>query len=259
MPCCPDGALVTGAASGIGAACADVLRRERVGRGRRPTPGPAGSVRARRDRRGGVGRSARRGGPVDGLVTSAGIRTRGMIVDTSLDDWERHLRVNVTGTWLAIRGSSGPDRRSGAGRRDRHDLVGERHDRRAGSGALRRLEGCHHGAHPGGRARGSAARSPGQRRRARPDPHPHGGRAARRPRPGPLADRPGTARPGRRTARGRRGRRVPAVGSCVVPQRARSSTSTAAGPPTQSEPPSHPRPAFHPTVWFFEIGTGWPH
>jgi NAD(P)-dependent dehydrogenase (short-subunit alcohol dehydrogenase family) len=26
-----------------------------------------------------------------------------MIVDTSLDEWERHLRVNVTGTWLAIR------------------------------------------------------------------------------------------------------------------------------------------------------------
>lgn len=42
-------------------------------------------------------------GPVDGLVTSAGIRTRNMIVDTSLDEWERHLRVNVTGTWLAIR------------------------------------------------------------------------------------------------------------------------------------------------------------
>jgi len=42
-------------------------------------------------------------GPLDGLVTSAGIRTRGLIVDTSLDEWERHLRVNVTGTWLAIR------------------------------------------------------------------------------------------------------------------------------------------------------------
>ena len=42
-------------------------------------------------------------GPVDGLVTSAGIRTRSMIVDTELAEWERHLRVNVTGTWLAIR------------------------------------------------------------------------------------------------------------------------------------------------------------
>ena len=42
-------------------------------------------------------------GPIDGLVTSAGIRTRNMIVDTGLDEWERHLRVNLTGTWLAIR------------------------------------------------------------------------------------------------------------------------------------------------------------
>lgn len=43
-------------------------------------------------------------GPLDGLVNCAGIRTRGMIVDTSLADFERHLRVNVTGTWLGIRG-----------------------------------------------------------------------------------------------------------------------------------------------------------
>ena len=42
-------------------------------------------------------------GHLDGLVTCAGIRERSMIADTSLDDWERHLRVNLTGTWLAIR------------------------------------------------------------------------------------------------------------------------------------------------------------
>jgi NAD(P)-dependent dehydrogenase (short-subunit alcohol dehydrogenase family) len=38
------------------------------------------------------------------LVTCAGIRTRSSIVDTPLDEWERHLRVNLTGTWLAVRG-----------------------------------------------------------------------------------------------------------------------------------------------------------
>jgi NAD(P)-dependent dehydrogenase (short-subunit alcohol dehydrogenase family) len=38
------------------------------------------------------------------LVTCAGIRTRSPIVDTPLDEWERHLRVNLTGTWLAVRG-----------------------------------------------------------------------------------------------------------------------------------------------------------
>jgi 3-oxoacyl-[acyl-carrier protein] reductase len=43
-------------------------------------------------------------GPLDGLVTSAGIRTRSMMVDTTLAEWERHLRVNLTGTWLAVRG-----------------------------------------------------------------------------------------------------------------------------------------------------------
>jgi NAD(P)-dependent dehydrogenase (short-subunit alcohol dehydrogenase family) len=43
-------------------------------------------------------------GPLDGLVNCAGIRTRSSIVDTSLEDFERHLRVNVTGTWLGIRG-----------------------------------------------------------------------------------------------------------------------------------------------------------
>ena len=42
-------------------------------------------------------------GPVAGLVNCAGIRTRSTIVDTELAEFERHLRVNVTGTWLGIR------------------------------------------------------------------------------------------------------------------------------------------------------------
>lgn len=43
-------------------------------------------------------------GPLAGLVNCAGIRTRGSIVDTAAADFERHLRVNVIGTWLGIRG-----------------------------------------------------------------------------------------------------------------------------------------------------------
>lgn len=96
-------ALVTGGASGIGAACVDVLERD-------------GWEVVRADLQAGPGvreldvtdevawdALMAELGPLDGLVTSAGIRTRGMIVDTSLEEWERHLRVNVTGTWLAIR------------------------------------------------------------------------------------------------------------------------------------------------------------
>jgi NAD(P)-dependent dehydrogenase (short-subunit alcohol dehydrogenase family) len=42
-------------------------------------------------------------GVIDGLVTCAGVRTRSMIVDTSVAEWNRHLQVNLTGTWLAAR------------------------------------------------------------------------------------------------------------------------------------------------------------
>lgn len=43
-------------------------------------------------------------GPLAGLVNCAGIRTRSNIVDTAVEDFERHLQVNVIGTWLGIRG-----------------------------------------------------------------------------------------------------------------------------------------------------------
>ena len=43
-------------------------------------------------------------GPLAGLVNCAGIRTRSNIVDTAVEDFERHLQVNVLGTWLGIRG-----------------------------------------------------------------------------------------------------------------------------------------------------------
>ncbi|MBJ86752.1 MAG: dehydrogenase [Acidimicrobiaceae bacterium] len=43
-------------------------------------------------------------GPLDGLVNCAGIRTRNLIVDTTYEEFQRHLDVNITGTWLGIRG-----------------------------------------------------------------------------------------------------------------------------------------------------------
>ena len=95
--------LVTGAASGIGAACADVLTREGWDVVRVDLHAADGVVALDVTDESGWERVMAAHGPLDGLITCAGIRTRSMIVDTSLDDWERHLRVNVTGTWLAIR------------------------------------------------------------------------------------------------------------------------------------------------------------
>ena len=42
-------------------------------------------------------------GPVQGLVNCAGIRTRSTIKETSLAEFEKHMKVNVTGTWLGIK------------------------------------------------------------------------------------------------------------------------------------------------------------
>jgi glucose 1-dehydrogenase len=43
------------------------------------------------------------GGPVDVLVNNAGIETPHLLVDMPLDDWEKVLKVNLTGTFLCSR------------------------------------------------------------------------------------------------------------------------------------------------------------
>ncbi len=95
--------IVTGGASGIGAATVVALRD----RGHRVVAADlrAGDGVERVDVADEASWTAlfEAAGPVTGLVNCAGIRTRGLIVDTEVDEFERHLRVNVTGTWLGIR------------------------------------------------------------------------------------------------------------------------------------------------------------
>lgn len=96
-------ALVTGAASGIGAACADALERDDWEVVRADLHPGVGGVAFDVAEEATVAAVFAEHGPFAGLVCSAGIRARGMIVETSLEEWERHLRVNLTGTWLTIR------------------------------------------------------------------------------------------------------------------------------------------------------------
>ena len=41
--------------------------------------------------------------PFDIVVANAGVGTQGKLVNTSLEDWERILRINLTGTFLTFR------------------------------------------------------------------------------------------------------------------------------------------------------------
>lgn len=98
----PGRVLVTGAASGIGAACCQVLARY----GWEVVPADLhGDGVLQLDVADEVAwdRAMAHVGTLDALVSCAGIRTRSAIVDTPLEVWEQHLRVNLTGGWLGMR------------------------------------------------------------------------------------------------------------------------------------------------------------
>ncbi|MEY7851060.1 SDR family NAD(P)-dependent oxidoreductase [Natrarchaeobius sp. A-rgal3] len=45
-------------------------------------------------------------GPIDGLVYTVGVIARSSIADTDVDDWQRHLDVNVTGAFNTIKAAT---------------------------------------------------------------------------------------------------------------------------------------------------------
>lgn len=115
-------AVVTGAAAGIGAATAEVFAEEgasvvladiagaeaeEVASGIRQRGGSALSVTADVSTEEGVEAvvfAAERGpGPVEILVNNAGVELKRAVEDTSLADWERVLRVNLTSAFLMSR------------------------------------------------------------------------------------------------------------------------------------------------------------
>lgn len=116
-------ALVTGASSGIGAACALALGRagaavavnyldqkdaaERMcarlhDAGARAIP-LEGDVSSEQDIERMFRAAVREFGGIDILIGNAGIEKRAMIADMSLDDWSRVIAVNLTGQFLCAR------------------------------------------------------------------------------------------------------------------------------------------------------------
>ncbi len=63
-----------------------------------------------------VGSTVEGFGRVDILVNSAGVSGRGAADDVTVEDFQRCLTVNVTGTWLACRAAARPMRAAGYGR-----------------------------------------------------------------------------------------------------------------------------------------------
>lgn len=95
--------LVTGAASGIGAAIAGHLAELDWQVTRSDIQDGEGIAALDVTNESDWTRALDRGGPFDAVVNSAGVRTRGPFVDTSLDEWNRVVGINLTGTFLGLR------------------------------------------------------------------------------------------------------------------------------------------------------------
>ena len=116
-------ALVTGAASGIGRACAEILAREGASVVLTDVQASGEDVAAGIVKAGGKARFVghdvtsesewksivagieKAEGRLDVLVNNAGIAVAGLIHELSLEDWRRQMAVNVDGVFLGVKSS----------------------------------------------------------------------------------------------------------------------------------------------------------
>lgn len=117
--------LVTGAGGGLGSAIArrlategasvlcsdvDVARADRVVADITGANGTASSMSADvsepRDCAEQVEETVRRYGRIDILINNAGVALHRLALDTALDDWERILRINLTGSFLTAQAAA---------------------------------------------------------------------------------------------------------------------------------------------------------
>lgn len=127
-------ALVTGAASGIGAACARTLAREGAKVLLTDLDDARGEALAAAIREAGgeaaylhqdvtdedrwievVAAAEQRFGRLDVLVSNAGIGIMTSIVDMTLADWRRQMAINVDGVFLSVKHAIPAMRRAGGG------------------------------------------------------------------------------------------------------------------------------------------------
>lgn len=110
-------ALVTGAASGIGAACATLLRErgaDVLGTDIAPGADFVHDVTSEPAWNAAIAEAVARHGRLDILVSNAGTACSGPIVDLTLADFRRHSRVHVEGAFLGIRAAAAQMRAQGS-------------------------------------------------------------------------------------------------------------------------------------------------
>ena len=212
-------------------------RARRAGRRRADRRGRRGQLRAGRHhrcgpgRRRGAGRPWSRHGRIDSLVNSAGLTTRGTLLDTTEELFDQHIAVNLKAPFFLMQAAVADMRQRGAARNDRQHHLHRLPRWSVVPRAVRRREGRPRRADPQRGARAPLGPDPDQRaehrlvghRRREPHPAPVPRRRRGLAGAGRRGPADGQARPGRRD---RRLRRVPAL----RPQRRRHRVRHRLGP-----------------------------